>query len=121
MLKTTNINSLRRKFWTIANGKSIGYIENVLSEGLFFKHPYIHFRQSSSKLSNTKIFLINVIDCNNIKKLQTYMINREPVYIEFNSQLISSPTRGFIFGQDYATKIEPLDNDDVINISIDKK
>jgi hypothetical protein len=110
MLKTTKINSLRRKFWTIANGKTIGYIESISSEGFFFKHPCIYFRQSSSNLSNTNIFLINVIDCNNIDKLQRYMIKRKPVCIEFNSQWISSPNRGFMFGQNYATNIEPLDN-----------
>jgi hypothetical protein len=102
-------NTTRKNLWTLAEGKTIGYIENVLKEGIVFKNECIYFRETSSNLSNGQVINISTTKCSTDKELlQKFMMNKTQICVDFHCQLFSFPTHGTSIGQNYATKIEPI-------------
>lgn len=120
MLGRKAIQITNRTFWTVSRGQAIGYIENVISSnGFIFKNPCIYFRETSSNLSNGQMIEISTVDIKDTAILMSYMKKRKPVCVTFNLQFFSSPTRGHIIGQNYATEIEEI-KDENINVTVDK-
>lgn len=118
MIKTFSTlgKKFNRTFWTTSKGKTIGYIEGVGVNGLFFTNPSIAFRETSSNLSTGKWYnmsIIDISDINDINVISMSIMNRTPVCVTYNTQAYSLPTRGRICDQIYVTKVEPFDSDEL--------
>lgn len=114
MLTRTFKHVIKRNFWTVAKGDAIGYIENVGHNGTFINNPMIYFRETSSNLSNGEVFNVSTVDLHQSEEtLRKYMRDRKPVYVKYNQQLFSFPTRGNILEQYFATEIVQIGDENV--------
>ena len=114
----TKLNIPARNFWTLAEGRSIGYIENVGKAGIFFTNKVIKFRETSSNLSNGEVFELSTekLNKNSCPPLHEIMYKKKPVYVEYNEELFGFPWNGETSGPTYVTKIGLID-DEIININ----
>jgi hypothetical protein len=111
-----NIIKISRKFWTLSEGKSIGYIESVNKGGIFWKHDQVSFRNTSSNLATGEVVSLSINkdkhDDNNLIK---YMNNRVPVIIKYNEQLFSFPWKNNILGGSFIVDIKEC-KDELLHI-----
>ena len=97
------MNIASRNFWTAASGTMVGYVENLGKNGILFTNRCIHFRQTTSNLSNhgelMNISLEKYANNNQLNTIQHAMKNRLPVTIQYEQDLTNFPTYGEIAGQ----------------------
>ena len=91
-----NMIKMSRKFWTLSEGKRIGYIESVNKYGVFWKHEQVLFRNTSSNLATGEVYKLSLAYLNiNNDNLNKYMNNRVPVIITYNQQFFSVPWKNY--------------------------
>lgn len=101
---------IRRTFWCLSKGKSIGFIESVHKSGILFSTDYVNIRETSSNLSNGNVMEVSVskLPYDKMNKLDYYMNNKIPVCVHFSRHLIGSPLKGEIITPQYIEDITPL-------------
>ena len=110
---------VRRNFWNLCRGKSIGFIESVYRGGVLIQTDFTSFRETSSNLSNGNVieFSISKLAPNEKKILEDAMYKKIPVTIEFSKELIGSPFKGDLFECRYMNSVKLL-NDEVVNVKL---
>ena len=106
---------ISRKFWTLSEGKDIGYIESVNKTGLFWRHDQVLFRNTSSNLSNGTVISLSINKYNK-DNLIKYMNNRVPVIIKYNQQILSVPWNNDILKGSFIVDIEEC-KDELLHIN----
>lgn len=107
--------TLKRTFWTLAEGKSIGFIESIYKAGIIFPTDFITFRETSSNISSGDIhkFSISKLSIDDRKQLERSMYNKTPVCVDFSNHLIGSPLKGVIEYPSYMNKCVNLDEEKI--------
>uniref|UniRef100_A0A6C0JSX6 Uncharacterized protein n=1 Tax=viral metagenome TaxID=1070528 RepID=A0A6C0JSX6_9ZZZZ len=109
------LKNLSRSFWTISSGTMVGYVENLGKNGILFSNRCIHFRQTTSNLSNHgELMNISIEKCMTqnpecLYTIQNAMENRQPVTIHYELDLLNRPTNGEVVGQ-YFLKYIKIDH-----------
>ena len=86
----------KNHFWTIAHGKTIGFIESMYVEGMVFPCDFINFRETSSNLSSGEIKQISIGTLSREQKylLEKNMKNRNFICVNTALHLFGSPNIG---------------------------
>ena len=111
-----NMIKMTRKFWTLSEGKCIGYIETVSECGFFWKHDQVSFRNTSSNLATGEVVSLSIHNQqHNHDNLIKFMNNRVPVIIKYNEQLFSVPWKNDILGGAFIVDIKEC-KDELLHI-----
>ena len=102
-----------RSLWTIAQGQTVGYIENVMNKGFLFKNPCIMLRETSSNLAASEQVEISIHHCNKSDLYKELMRNRVPVSVDFDTKIMNSPLKGRFSFENFATDVKPLDSEKI--------
>lgn len=106
----------KRTFWTLSEGRSIGYIESIGNAGIIFKNRVLTFRETSSNFASRE-----PIQCSTSylqmgeDQLYELMTNKKQVTATFRTELIGLPHRGDIESPIYITKIEKI-GDEIVTV-----
>lgn len=101
---------IKRGFWTLNKGNSIGYVEGISKRGIIFKHKNMNFRQTSSNVAHGEVFYLAIPEWLSESILKEAMDRTKQVKIQFKTDVIGSPLKGEICGPNYLLDVEILDN-----------
>jgi len=107
----------KRNLWTLAEGKSIGFIEAKYRVGFFIQVDYITYRETSSNFSSNISTELSIGKLSLEKKnmINDIMNKKKPVSIDFSNELYGSPFKGDFFFPSYVEEFTILD-EEILNV-----